>query len=156
MDQFSLPTLAEAIFLLPMTVLTIFACIPITIKVFSKNQEPANLLTLGFSVVGILLAAVLTIYQGKAPPQTVFSGALIFDRMAIYVNLGVLAITLFTLFLSINNVNTKGNSFAEHTFLILLSAVGMLTLTSSGDLMVAFIGLEIMSCLLYTSPSPRD
>ncbi|MDZ4677330.1 MAG: NADH-quinone oxidoreductase subunit N [Oligoflexia bacterium] len=149
MDQFSLPTLAEAIFLLPMTVLTIFACIPITIKVFSKNQEPANLLTLGFSVVGILLAAVLTIYQGKAPPQTVFSGALIFDRMAIYVNLGVLAITLFTLFLSINNVNTKGNSFAEHTFLILLSAVGMLTLTSSGDLMVAFIGLEIMSIALY-------
>src|SRR4029079_7337577 len=46
-------------------------------------------------------------------------------------------------------VNTKGSSFAEHVFLILLSAVGMMTLTSAADLIVAFVGLEIMSIALY-------
>jgi NADH-quinone oxidoreductase subunit N len=149
MDQLLMPSLSETLFLLPMTILTIFACIPLTIKIFSKNQEPANQLTLGVSLVGILLAAAATIYQGRIPPHTVFSGALIFDRMAVYANLGVLSITLFTLFLSVTGVNTKGSSFAEHVFLILLSAVGMLTLTSAGDLIVSFIGLEIMSIALY-------
>jgi NADH-quinone oxidoreductase subunit N len=69
--------------------------------------------------------------------------------MAIYSNFVVLAITALTLFLSASGVNTKGQSFAEHSFLILLSAVGMLTLTSSNDLIVSFIGLEIMSIALY-------
>jgi len=69
--------------------------------------------------------------------------------MASYANFGVLSITLFTLFLSASGVNTRGQSYAEHVFLILLSAVGMMTLTSAGDLIVSFIGLEIMSIALY-------
>ncbi len=144
-----MPTLAESFFLLPMTILAIFSCIPITIKVMRGNYEPSNQQTLMISVFGIILSGAAVILQGQGASQTVFSGALIFDKMAIYSDIGILIISGFTLFLSYSGVNSKGESFAEHVFLILMSAVGMLTMTSAGDLIVSFVGLEIMSVALY-------
>ena len=92
----------------------------------------------------------MTVLQGNFLQGPIFFwGPFIFDHLSTYSNIGVLVITAFTLFLSKSNVNTRGVSFAEHTFLILLSAVGMLTLTSAADLMVAFVGLETMSISLY-------
>jgi len=148
MQNITFPTIVESLFLLPMTILLVFACIPLTVKVLSKNQEPPNNFTLSTALMGLLAAAAATLMRGHSN-QTILSGALIFDRMAVYANIGVLVITAFTLFLSKSNVNTKGLSFAEHVFLVLLSAVGMLTLTSSADLIVSFVGLEIMSIALY-------
>ena len=148
MQAIHLPSLLETLFLLPMTILFVFACIPITIKVLSKNVEPSNNLTLALALLGVVASAVMTVLQGYGA-QPIFSGALTFDRLSGYSNLGVLVITAFTLLLSKSNVNTKGNSFAEHVFLVLLSAMGMLTLNSSADLIVAFVGLEIMSISLY-------
>jgi NADH-quinone oxidoreductase subunit N len=149
MNHLATPTMYETLFLLPMTILAIFACLPITVKVLNKNVEPSNRLTLALSLVGILLAAISTVCLKTSTSPTIFSGALIFDKMAMFANLGVLTIAALTLFLSFSGVNTKNASFAEHAFLILLSAVGMLTLTSAGDLIVAFIGLEMMSIALY-------
>jgi len=131
-----------------MTILSLFACIPISIKVLKGNKEPSNALTLTIAIVGIILSGVAAVLVGPSL-GAVYGGALIFDGMASYSNLAVLGITIFSLLLSESGVNTKGTSFAEHTFLILLSAVGMLTLTSSNDLIVSFIGLEIMSIALY-------
>ena len=149
MIPYPTPTLAETMFLIPMVVLSIFACLPITFKVLNKNKEPSNQLTLGLGLAGVLLSALAMILVGNSGNSTVYAGTLIFDKMAIFANLGILTITGLTLLVSKDNVNTKNQSFAEHTFLILLSAVGMLTLTSAADLIVAFIGLEIMSIALY-------
>ena len=148
MHEYSIPTLAESFFLIPMTLLAFFACVPITLKVLNKNSEPSNNLTLAIALVGIFLSMGAIIFQGTAG-TLVFSEALIFDKMASYANLTVLTITALTLILSLSGVNTRGQSYAEHTFLILLSAVGMLTLISSNDLIVSFVGLEIMSIALY-------
>ncbi|MBK9293659.1 MAG: NADH-quinone oxidoreductase subunit N [Oligoflexia bacterium] len=131
-----------------MTALFLTACIPITLKVLNKNIEPSNRLTLSIATVGIIVVAVLTKLQGLNP-SPLFFGALIFDKMAQEINHTVLAITLFTLFLSYSNVNTKEHTLAEHVFLVLSSATGMMTLASSTDLMVTFVGLELMSIALY-------
>jgi NADH-quinone oxidoreductase subunit N len=149
MTHLLIPTGYETMFLLPMTILTIFACLPITLKVLNKNIEPSNVITLSFGLCGLILAAISTLMLRSANTPTIFAGALIFDKMATFANLGIIVVAGLTLFLSVSGVNTKNNSFAEHTFLVLLSAVGMLTLTSAGDLIVAFIGLEIMSIALY-------
>jgi NADH-quinone oxidoreductase subunit N len=148
MHEYAIPTLAESFFLIPMTLLAFFACIPITIKVLNKNVEPANALTLTIALSGIFLSMGAMLFQSTAGAP-IFSDALIFDKMATYANIAVLVITALTLILSISGVNTRGQSYAEHTFLILLSAVGMLTLVSSNDLIVSFVGLEIMSIALY-------
>jgi len=149
MSNLIFPTLYESLFLAPMCILAVFACLPITIKVLRKNEEPSNTLTAWLGVLGIILAAIETVWQGHHTNPSTFSGALIFDRLAVFANLGVLAISAFTILLSISGVNTRGQSYAEHVFLVLMSCVGMMTLTSAGDLIVAFVGLEIMSIALY-------
>src|SRR3954465_1731903 len=111
MQQMTFPTIAEAFFLLPMTILSLFACVPITLKVLNKNREPSNQQTLMIAVFGVLLSTAAVFLQSRGISQTVFSGALVFDRMATYSNYGVLVITVFTLFLSISGVNTRGQSF---------------------------------------------
>src|SRR5580700_713671 len=116
MQDFTFPTLAETFFLIPMTILSIFACIPISIKVLRNNKEPSNILTLVIALVGILLSAAAIIFVGPSL-GAVYGGALIFDGMATYANMAVLAITVLTLFLSESGVNTRGASYAEHTFL---------------------------------------
>lgn len=148
MEQLAIPSLKEALFLLPMTVLSIFACVPITLKVLNKNKEPSNWTTLFISLVGIVLAGITLCYQTDVRTE-VFSKALLFDPLSLYSSYGILAITAMTLLMSASGVNTKGQSFAEHTFLVLFSSVGMLTLVSTTDLIVSFIGLEIMSIALY-------
>jgi len=148
MQDIVFPTLSESFFLIPMTILSIFACIPISIKVLRGNKEPSNILTLIIALIGVLLSATSMVIAGPSL-GAVYGGALTFDGMAIYSNFAVFGITALTLFLSESGVNTRGASFAEHVFLILLSAVGMLTLTSSNDLIVSFVGLEIMSIALY-------
>ncbi|MFI5205490.1 MAG: NADH-quinone oxidoreductase subunit N, partial [Candidatus Paceibacterales bacterium] len=103
---------------------------------------------IAFGAGGLLIAAALTHFMGEHQ-GTAFFGALVFDRMSVLLNLSILAIALLTLFLSVANVNTKGQSLAEHTFLVLSAVTGMMTLISAADLMVAFIGLELMSLALY-------
>jgi len=145
--------LNDMLFLLPIILLFIFACVPLTLKVLGHNEEPNNNLTLSIALVGLVLAAGALVFQWmsreEAGPVTAFGGALIFDRMALYSSLTVLLIGGFTLILSSANVNTTGRSYAEHAFLVLLSMVGMFILNASNDLVVAFIGLETMSIALY-------
>lgn len=146
--EFITLSLTESLFLLPMTVLFLTACIPITIKVLNKNNEPSNILSLGIAAIGIILSAILVRSQSTSP-DPLFFGALVFDKTSAILNYTILTISLFSLFLSISNTNTKEESFAEHIFLLLSSAVGMMTLASSTDLMVSFVGLELMSIALY-------
>jgi NADH-quinone oxidoreductase subunit N len=146
--EFMALSLKESLLLLPMTVVFIFACIPITLKVLNKNIEPSNNTTVLFTSLGLVIAAFLVHSQGMSPDPKFF-GALVFDKMATLLNFGIIAVTLFTVFISHSNVNTKDESFAEHTFLLLASATGMMTIASAADLMVLFIGLELMSIALY-------
>src|SRR5438105_1357803 len=121
-QAFSTPSLYETFFLIPMMILSVFACVPLTIKVLNKNREPSNELTLFIGLIGTVLAALAVVVLKVTTTPTIYAGALIFDKMAMYANLGVLGIVALSLLLSKSGVNTKGNSFAEHTFLILLSA----------------------------------
>jgi NADH-quinone oxidoreductase subunit N len=79
----------------------------------------------------------------------VLFGALYFDKMALLVVYAILIVAAMCLLMSLSNANTKGESFAEHCFLILSSATGMMIMASAADLMVMFIGLELMSLALY-------
>lgn len=149
MQDLPIPTLLETLYLLPIAILTVFACIPVTVKVFTGNEEPNNKFSLGIGMVGLALAAASVVYTAAGGKIQVFSGALVFDNLSTYANLAAILISALTLFISFDNVNTRGASFAEHVFLVLLSLGGMMVLVSANDLMVSFVGLELMSIALY-------
>lgn len=141
--------LEDLILISPMLVLFCFSLVPLMFKAFSKNREPNVFFVRVITMLGLVASFLLVsaIHLGAA--KQAFSGALVFDGISYWSGLLVLAITGVSLFLVFEHVATKGAQLSEQVFLILNSAVGMLIMLWANDLIVTFVGIEIMSLALY-------
>jgi NADH-quinone oxidoreductase subunit N len=85
-----------------------------------------------------------------------FGGMLVVDPLTQFVKIALLALTVFTILLSIDSDFTV--HVGEYLALILLAAVGMMFLVSAEDILMIFIALELTSLSLYilTAFNKRD
>lgn len=132
----------------PALALVLASLIPITIKVFRNNQEQNPFATVMYGLMGITAASLLCLGTSGIS-KTAFSDALVFDGLSTWVSLIVLGVTFFALIYAKENLATATHQFSEFTFLLLNSAAGMLILAWSNDLVMTFIGIELMSLCLY-------
>jgi NADH-quinone oxidoreductase subunit N len=139
---------ADILLVSPMIALFLFSLVPITIKVLRGNKEQAPLAVLAQALIGIFVAAALLLVFG-GPGKTAFNNALIFDGVTQWVGIISILSVGAALVLMYENPATKGRQFSELIFLSLNTAVGMLVLTAAVDLLMIFIGLEMMSLSLY-------
>lgn len=145
-------TLHDFLAVLPMTALFAIALIPLLLKVFLGNRESNPFVTLVYNFIGLVVAAGVTAalygtsFQGKT---FVFSNALVLDGISVWMSYLVYLVTAVALMLSYDHMATRGRQFTEYCFLLVSSAIGMLILIMSNDLIVTFIGIETMSLCLY-------
>lgn len=132
----------------PALALFFSSLVPITLKVFNNNKEIPLFATVIWSFTGLVAAFILTLSTWGAD-HTAFNEALIFDGVAMWSSLLVFILTGFSLILAKENLATATNQFSEFVFLLLNSALGMILLAWSNDLIVMFIAIEIMSLCLY-------
>jgi len=76
-----------------------------------------------------------------------FSGMLVVDPVTQCVKISLLALTAFTILLSVDSDFTE--HVGEYLALILFAAVGMMFLVSAEDILMIFISLELTSLSLY-------
>src|SRR5437867_1945206 len=76
-----------------------------------------------------------------------FGGMLVVDPLTQFVKIALLALTIFTVLLSIESNFTT--HVGEYLALILFAAVGMMFLVSVEDILMIFISLELTSLSLY-------
>jgi NADH-quinone oxidoreductase subunit N len=98
--------------------------------------------------LGIVAAAVAT-YMGFAREVTTFSGLYVTDFFSTVMKLVFLLGSFLVILLSDNFVRLRKLPAGEYYALILFATLGMMMMASAGDLIVFFIGLEIMSVALY-------
>jgi len=132
----------------PLMVVFLCGCLPIIIKSLNKS-EPRAVLSLCQALFGILFAAGWVLVTGDIGNQSAFNNALVIDGTSYPAVFVILVSAVAALLMSHENINTKGSQFSEFVFLICMSTVGMLTLVWANDLLLTFIGLEIMSIALY-------
>ncbi len=120
-------------------------------KAFNNNRY----LSLA-SLSGILIALFFSIsLWGMAPTATsgqnpgMFSNALLHDRFSQSFNIIFLIMSLFTIFGSVRYPQSDNENKAEYFSLVLFATMGMMFLAKSGNLITAFIALEIFSIALY-------
>jgi NADH-quinone oxidoreductase subunit N len=84
------------------------------------------------------------------------AGMLVVDPLTQFVKVALLALTVFTVLISIESNFTT--HVGEYLALVLLAAVGMMFLVSSEDILMIFISLELTSLSLYilTAFNKRD
>jgi NADH-quinone oxidoreductase subunit N len=102
-------------------------------------------------IVGVL---ELTLPAGKL---TTFNGSFIVDDFARFLKILALIGSGATLILSTEFLAEPSRRIFEYAILVLLSTLGMMVLISAGDLIVLYLGLELMSLALYVvAASNRD
>jgi len=90
------------------------------------------------------------------PSANLFGGMFVIDPTTQIVKIALLALTIFTILLSMDSDFT--DHVGEYLALILLGAVGMMFLVSAEDIVMIFIALELTSLSLYilTAFNKRD
>src|SRR5436190_870364 len=139
---------------LPELVLAVGAMVLLMIGAFGGAQTTR--LVTGLSVCLLVLTGVLELLlpSGKA---TTFGGSFIVDDFARFLKVLALIGSAATLVLSAEFLSDPSRRIFEYSILVLLSTLGMMVLISAGDLIMLYLGLELMSLALYVvAASNRD
>lgn len=137
--------LQDVLLITPLIIVFLAGCLPITIKAII-GREQAPLFSMLQAVSGLFIA---TVWVAMGGDTAAFNDKIVIDGLSAASQPIILFLTAGALFLSFENINTRGAQFSEYVFLIMGAAVGMMTLTWANDLLIAFIGLETMSLALY-------
>ena len=88
---------------------------------------------------------------------TTFGGSFIVDDFARFLKILALIGSAATLILSTEFLSDPSRRIFEYSILVLLSTLGMMVLISAGDLIMLYLGLELMCLALYVvAASNRD
>ena len=138
---------------LPELVLAVGAMALLMLGAF-RGPQTTQLVT-GIAVVLLAITGAL-IFWLPAGKLTTFGGSFIVDDYARFLKVLALIGSGVTLILSRSYLAEQAKIF-EYAILVMLSTVGMMVLISSGDLIMLYLGLELMSLALYVvAASHRD
>jgi NADH-quinone oxidoreductase subunit N len=98
---------------------------------------------LAISLVGLALLALLTITTGNAP-GTAFGGAYKVDDLTTFLDLLFIGIVALTIAFGPDYLLPRGLPLAEFATVLLFAMTGAMLIAASADLLVLFIGLELM------------
>ncbi|MGA2358516.1 MAG: NADH-quinone oxidoreductase subunit N [Terriglobales bacterium] len=102
--------------------------------------------------VGVLFAALCTWQiQSMLPPRGLFGfyNSLLVDRFAIYFWYLFLAGAAISILISVHYLDVEDEHHGEYYALLLLSVVGMMCMAAGIDIVLLFIGLELMAISTY-------
>jgi len=135
---------------LPELIIGGVACLVMLIDTFVKPQQRWT--TGGISLAGILLAAIACVYlwkSGMAVPTNDYNGMVVLDELRLSFSLIALFVSAITILISIFWTETENLPAGEFHSLLMFATVGMILMASGGDLVMIFLGLEILSISTY-------
>lgn len=100
------------------------------------------------AVIG-LLAALYFLQTGWNLNHPLFETMVRFDRFSVLFSSGLIIITMLIFLFGVDYYERMTEHVAEHYTLMLFSLVGAMLITSYNNLLVLFLGIEILSIPLY-------
>src|SRR5258708_9904 len=136
---------------LPEIVLTVGAMALLMLGAYSKRSDKA------VSLCSILLLIAAAAIVAVIPNGRIFGTSFIVDDFARFMKILAYAGSAFAIVMSLDYLDKARQQTFEYPGLILLWTVGMCRLTSAGDVIAIYLGLELMSLALYVvAASNRD
>jgi NADH-quinone oxidoreductase subunit N len=99
--------------------------------------------------IALLLIAALLVIAVPAGTFTIFGGSFVFDSFARFMKVLVLIGAAAALFMSIDFWQKEKLHRYEFGLLVLTAAAGMMVMVSASDLVMLYVGIELMSLSLY-------
>lgn len=137
--NFQLPDIGPII---PELIMTSVALVILMADLVIKRKE-----TLAFlSIVGVSAVAYFTLIT---PPGTTFGGMFVSDGYSTFFKLLFLLNVFLSVLISIKYIALENVNLGEYYAFILFSTLGMMIMASAGDLILIYLGLELMALSTY-------
>jgi NADH-quinone oxidoreductase subunit N len=101
------------------------------------------------AVLAVAIAAYCLQFQSHHPPRTILHGMLIIDNFSLFFQYLFLIIAGVSAFLSMKFNERESIERGEYYALLLFACTGMSLMASSVDLILTFLGIEILSIATY-------
>jgi NADH-quinone oxidoreductase subunit N len=139
------PESIDLIALAPVLVLSVFAMLVLVLDLWGGRNKSLLVFT---SLVGLLMTAISAFAKHPIPAYS-FNDSYIVDHMSLFFICIFTISSALAILLSVEYNEREGIRAGEYYALILFCTVGMILLASSTDMIMIFLGIEIVSICLY-------
>ena len=122
----------------------------ILVVIFDLFNSLQKTFTAWITIVGSAIALYVSIDMLQVGTEgTEFSNMIQVDKYSLFFNVIFLVSTILVVLISMNYLGRQDRRQGEYYLLILLATLGMMLMASGNELIVVFLGLELMSLSLY-------
>ena len=122
----------------------------IIVAIFDLFNSIQKTFTAWLTIVGCAIALYVSVDMLQVGMEgTEFSNMLQVDKYSLFFNVIFLVSTILVVLISMNYLGRTDKRQGEYYLLILLATLGMMLMASGNELIVVFLGLELMSLSLY-------
>ena len=132
--------------ILPVIVLSLFGVAVMVVEPFVSEAKKSSLAWLAFAGT---IAAMFSLVPMAANRGQWYSNLWIVDDYAVFLNFVFLVIAAITILTAADYLRRERMNHPEFYALLLFATAGMLMMAASNELMMVFIGLEILSIATY-------
>jgi NADH-quinone oxidoreductase subunit N len=129
----------------PLVALTITGLLLILVE---STRSIRTGITFGVGIAGLVITGGLAFFH-LSPEQPTFNGMLNSGGYGSYFTIIFAVAALLTFLLSWNYLERMGSNKGEYYILIVFASVGMILMACANDLIIVFLGIELMSLCLY-------
>lgn len=135
--------------ILPETIICIAGVLVMMVDAFARPQQ--RWITGGISIVGLLSAAGASawLWQSGTMGSQGFNGMIVLDELRLGFTFVFIVVSALTVLVSIAWVENERLPAGEFHSLLMFATAGMMFMASAGDLVMVFLGLEILSIATY-------
>lgn len=131
--------------LIPVLAVTVTAFIVMFLELYLDDKQRLGYL----SLVGLVTAAVSSFALFNEPVAPDFQDMVVSDNYALILNLIFIVTAALSILIALSYLGDRELQRGEYYALLLFSTSGMMLMGAAADLMIVFLGLEIMSIALY-------
>jgi NADH-quinone oxidoreductase subunit N len=126
---------------IPEIIISTFASIFLIVELFTERKQILGYLS--------IIAAGVTLYMLPLSQGETFGGMFISDSLSTYFKVIFLINVILTVLISLKYLKKENAEYGEYYSLILFSTAGMMLMASAKDLIILYLGLELMALSTY-------
>jgi len=135
----------DLVSLAPVLVLSVFGIMVLVTDLFIGKDKSVLVF---ISLTGLLMGAISSLAKYNLPVHS-FNGAYIVDHLSVFFTFIFCISSALAILVSVDFNKREGIKVGEYYSLILFCTVGMVLLASATDMIMIFLGIEIVSISLY-------
>ena len=132
----------------PVLGMTLTGCLVMLVDLFMPRRTDTRHLAI-VSLAGLAVTAVLSLLTWEYENRNAFGGMVVADTFAQFFNLLFVFITAVTVLLSQTQLEREDWHAGEYYSLLLFASAGMMLMAGAADLIMVFLGIELLSICLY-------